>query len=223
MRILIVSRHNENIEIIKSYLAADNYIADMVDECDKGLYLAETYEYGLIILGKMHLTESKEFCRSLRENGSHTPILVITLHSDIHDTIQTFDYGADDCISYPFNSDELLARVRALLRRPHKLESETLAVGDLIIDTKKCLVHRDSQEIYLTRKEFFLLEHFMRSKNQVLSRSNIMEQVWGTVTNPFSNTLESHIRSLRRKIESEDTVKLIITVPGRGYKIKEPY
>ncbi len=221
MRILIIGENNESVEITRSCLCAENYITDVIFEYKQGLYLAETYTYNLIILSHLCIKNTINFCSHIREQELHTPIMIVKNDCRSSNTVQVLEYGADDCMDYPFDCGELIARIRALLRRPYKIESETITVCDLVMDTRKCTVYRNCNEIYLTRKEFLLLEHLMRNKGEVLSRDNIMDYVWSTNTNPFSNTLESHIRSLRKKIESRDTAKLIITVPGRGYKIKD--
>lgn len=223
MRILIVGQKDEGIETIKLCLYTENYTTDFVHEHHEGLYLAETYTYNLVILNNITTSDSIAFCSRIRENNLHTPIIVTEENRSANNITQILDCGADDCICYPLDCNEVLARIRAILRRPHKIESEILTVADLIVDTRKCLVRRNQQDIYLTKKEFSLLKHLIRNKEEVLSRHNIMENVWGSKISPFSNTLESHIRSLRKKIELEKSVKLIITVPGRGYKIREPY
>lgn len=133
--------------------------------------------------------------------------------------VALLDAGADDYLSKPFSMDELLARVRALSRRPKQIAAEVLTFADLILNTKAHTVYRAKREVHLTPKEFMLLEYLLRNKGAVLPRSMILEHVWNMDTDPFSNTIESHILSLRRKIDPDGKKSIIHTVPGVGYKI----
>jgi len=133
--------------------------------------------------------------------------------------VELLDAGADDYLSKPFSIDEFLARVRALLRRPNRIEGEILTYDDLVLNIKAHTVFRAKKEIHLTPKEFMLLEYLLRNKGAVLPRSLILEHVWNMDTDPFSNTIESHILSLRRKIDRDGKRDVIHTVPGVGYKI----
>ena len=133
--------------------------------------------------------------------------------------IELINAGADDYMIKPFSLDEFTARVRALMRRPRKLEGDSVTIGDLTLETKQQHVKRAGKSIYLTRKEFMLLEYLMRNQGTVMSRGMIIEHVWDMSSDPFSNTIESHILSLRRKIGEDPKHGLIKTVPGRGYKI----
>lgn len=223
MRVLIIGKNLNRIDEIKSCLNARNYITDVIQTYKQGIYLAETYSYDIIILSHIVLSRSVKVCSALRNKNIQTPVIVVTRESCSDDRVYALDYGADDCISSPFDCKELVARVRALVRRPYVLINDALTVGNLTVDTKNCIVNRNNRDIYLTRKEFCLLEFLIRNKNHVLSRISIMEHVWGIHADIFSNTLESHIRSVRKKIKLEKELKLIITVPGRGYKIQEPF
>ena len=222
MRILVVEDEKKIADLLKSGLQAENYAVDTAPDGEKGIYLARINEYDLIILDNiMPVKTGPEVCQELRKSGLTTPILMLSVKSDSSDKVEALDQGADDYLAKPFSFDELLARVRALLRRPVQMESEILTTGNLKVDTKRCTVHQKDKEIYLTRKEFGLLEYLLRNKGIVLSRAMIMEHVWDMNADPFSNTIESHIRSLRKKIDPNKTKRLIKTVPGRGYKIQE--
>jgi DNA-binding response OmpR family regulator len=222
MRILVVEDEKKIADLLKSGLQAENYAVDIAPDGEKGIYLAQINEYDLIILDNiMPIKTGPEVCQKLRNNGLTTPILMLSVKSDSSDKVEALDQGADDYLAKPFSFDELLARIRALLRRPVHIESEILSVKDIQLDTKRCTVHQKDKEIYLTRKEFGLLEYLLRNKGIVLSRAMIMEHVWDMNADPFSNTIESHIRSLRKKIEPNKAKKIIKTVPGRGYKIQE--
>ena len=133
--------------------------------------------------------------------------------------VALLDAGADDDVSKPFSMNELLARVRALVRRPKQMAGEILTFDDLILNTKAHTVYRAKREVRLTPKEFMLLEYLLRNKGAVLPRSMILEHVWNMDTDPFSNTIESHVLSLRRKIDPAGKRGIIHTVPGVGYKI----
>jgi DNA-binding response OmpR family regulator len=143
----------------------------------------------------------------------------VTLQSETDSKVKLLDAGADDYINKPFSFRELLSRIRALLRRPHRIEGEMLCVDDLKLNTKSHIVLRGAKDLYLTRKEFMLLEFLMRNQGDVMSRGMLNEHVWDNEADPFSKTIESHILSLRRKINFNGKKKLIETLPGRGYKI----
>jgi DNA-binding response OmpR family regulator len=146
-----------------------------------------------------------------------TPILILSVQSDIEQKISLLNCGADDYLAKPFSFAELSARVRALLRRPKQLEPSQLIVDDLILDRKTYTASRNQKTIYLTPKEFSLLEYLMKNQGTVVSRGMIMEHVWDNSVDPFSNSIETHIMNLRRKIDHGNKHKLIRTVPGRGY------
>lgn len=133
--------------------------------------------------------------------------------------VELLNKGADDYLTKPFSLEELLARIRALLRRPASVSSEILQIDDLVMDTKKHITTRKGKEIYLTRKEFMLLEYLLRHKSTVVSRGMLLEHVWDINVDPFSNTIESHVLNVRKKIAIKGKKDLIQTLPGIGYKI----
>lgn len=144
---------------------------------------------------------------------------MLSVKSETLTKVDILNIGADDYLTKPYSFEELLARVKALLRRPKQIEDEVLKVDDLILDVRKHLVKRGKREIYLTRKQFMLLEYLMKNQGMVVSRGIIMEHVWDMNADLFSNTIETHISTLRRKIDSPKDRKLIYTISGRGYKI----
>ena len=160
-----------------------------------------------------------QVCREIRAAGKTVPILMVSGILESATKVALLDAGADDYLSKPFSLDELLARIRALLRRPRQIAGEILTFDDLTLNTKAHTVHRAKKEIHLTPKEFMLLEYLLRNQGAVLSRSMMLEHVWNMDTDPFSNTIESHILSLRRKIDRDGKRGIIHTVPGVGYKI----
>src|SRR3989339_490279 len=222
MRILIVEDEVEILNFLKKSLENECYVVDAAKDGEKGSFLARTNHYDLIILDNiMPKKTGLEVCEDIRKEGKNTPILILSVKSEVTTKVDLFNAGADDYLTKPFSVDELIARIKALLRRPKQLQSEIFQVNDLTLDAGKHEVVRGGEEINLTRKEFVLLKYMMKNQGTVLSRSMIMEHVWDMTVDPFSNTIESHIMSLRKKIDSAGKKKLIKTVAGRGYKIED--
>lgn len=220
MKILLVEDEKEIINFLKSSLEAECYTVDIAEDGEKGSYLARTNDYDLVVLDiVLPKKNGKEICQEIRKDGKEMPIIMLSIKSEISTKVELLNIGADDYITKPFSFKELLARVKALIRRPHKIEVEIIKIDDLILNTESQTTKRGSEEIYLTRKEFILLEYLMRNNGNVMSRSMIMEHVWDINADPFSNTIESHILNLRRKIDKNYNKKLIQTISGRGYKI----
>jgi two-component system response regulator MprA len=167
------------------------------------------------------LMDGLEVCRRVRERGDRTPVLMLTARDAVTDRVEGLDAGADDYLVKPFALDELLARLRALLRRSTATPSEgVLKFGDLILDLQTMEVSRGPRELQLTRTEFRLLELFMRSPRVVLTRSRIFEEVWGYDFGASSNALEVYVSYLRRKLEADGEPRLIHTVRGVGYTLR---
>ncbi len=220
MKVLIIEDEKEIAEFLKKSLEAENYVVDVAHDGEKGSFLARTNDYDIILLDNiMPKKTGKQVCEEIRRDGKDVPILMISVKSEVTTKVDLLNAGADDYLTKPFSLDELLARIRALLRRPQKIETEILKVDDLVLDTSKHKVMRGDKEIYLTKKEFMLLKYLMKNAGIVLSRGMILEHVWDMSVDAFSNTIESHIRSLRRKIDLPGKKKLIHTIPGFGYKI----
>jgi DNA-binding response OmpR family regulator len=220
MRILVVEDDPKINDFLKISLESEYFVVDTVNDGEKGYYLAMNNEYDVIILdfmlpGKLGL----EICKELRTNGIQTPIIGLSVKSETVNKVGFLNAGADDYLTKPFSFEELIARIQALLRRPQSIESNIVEIGGIELDSQKHTVRKDGKEIYLTRKEFLLLEYLMKNHGTVLSRGMILEHVWDMNADPFSNTIETHIMTLRRKIDSEQSLKLIRTVPGVGYKI----
>ncbi len=220
MKILIIEDEKEIAEFLKKSLEAENYVVDVAYDGEKGSFLARTNDYDIILLDNiMPKKTGRQVCEEIRRDGKDVPILMISVKSEVTTKVDLLNAGADDYLTKPFSLDELLARIRALLRRPKKIETEILKIDDLVLDTSKHKVMRGDKEIYLTKKEFMLLKYLMKNVGIVLSRGMILEHVWDMSVDAFSNTIESHIRSLRRKIDLPGKKKLIHTIPGFGYKI----
>jgi DNA-binding response OmpR family regulator len=221
MRILLVEDEKQIGAFLKSKLEERCFSVDVAEDGERGSFLARTNDYDLIILDNLLPKKNGiEVCKEIRARGKHMPIIVVSVKSDTASKVDLLNIGADDYLPKPFSFDELLARIGALLRRPKQLEAAMLTIADLAVNSMTYSVVRAEEEIYLTRKEFALLWYLMRNTGIVLSRGMLLEHVWDMDTDPFSNTIEAHIASLRRKIDQKHHMKLIKTVPGRGYKIE---
>lgn len=221
MRALIIEDEPQIRDLLAENLQAHCFAVDTAADGTEGSYLARTNTYDIIILDNMLPQKSGvTVCQEIRRTGHNTPILILSVLSETWRKVDLLNSGADDYMIKPYSLEELMARIRALMRRPTELGGDILTAEDLILDTKRQTVRRDGKGVYLTRKEFMLLEYLMRNQGNVLSRGMIMEHVWDMTSDPFSNTIESHIMSLRKKIDSNPDHKLIYTVPGRGYKIE---
>jgi two-component system, OmpR family, response regulator len=220
MRILIIEDDQNIGESLKSSLESELYCVDLINDGQEGVYAARRNSYDLLIVdsvlpGKL----GPDICRELRSAGKTMPILMLTVRSEVADKVEALNAGADDYLTKPFSFEELLARVKALLRRPVAMLNDILVSDGLSLDTARNIVKRDGSEVYLTSKEYQLLEYLLRNKGFVVSRGMIIEHVWDSEGDLFSNTIETHILNLRKKIERPGSQKLIQTVPGRGYKI----
>lgn len=221
MRILVVEDEKKISEFLKTSLQAEYYVVDVVVDGEEGSFVARSNDYDLVILDNILPKKTGlQVCQEIRESGKTMPILILSVKSDTSEKVSFLNAGADDYLIKPFSLEELLARVKALLRRPQEIEEEVFEVEDLVLDTRRHTVTRGGKDVYLTRKEFMLLSYLLRNRGVVLSRGMIMEHVWDMNADPFSNTIESHVLSLRKKIDSHVVKKLIHTVPGRGYKLE---
>lgn len=219
MRILLVEDEQKIADFLEMSLAAEYFAVDVAYDGEVGMEMATQNEYDIMILDNMLPGKTGlDICRQVRLSGKTCPILILSVLDESSKKVDLLDAGADDYLIKPFSLQELLARVRALLRRPKQLKTTILSAGDLLLDTKQHAVKRGKKEIILTKKEFALLEYLMKNENVALSRGMLMEHVWNMAMDPFSNTIESHILSLRKKIDVGDRRKLIHTVPGVGYK-----
>lgn len=218
MRILLIEDDKQLCDSLKKALRNESYAVDTASDGERGSYLARTNDYDLVLLDSiLPKKEGFDVCSEIRTSGNTTPILILTTRDEIPDKVRLLNIGADDYMTKPFSFDELSARIRAILRRPKNVVNDTLTIDDLTINLITQNVARGKEKIYLTKKEYELLVYLSRNPDQLLSRGVIMEHVWDINADPFSNTLETHILNLRRKIETNQSPKLIHTIQGRGY------
>lgn len=220
MKILVIEDEKGIREFLKLGLESEYFAVDTAEDGETGSTLARSNNYDLIILDNVLPKKlGLEICKEIRSRQKTVPIIILSVLSETTKKVDLLTSGADDYLTKPFSFEELLARIRALLRRPQELKGEILQIDNLTLDTIQHLVKCDEKEIYLTRKEFELLEYLMRNQEKVLSRGMIMEHVWDMNADPFSNTIETHILNLRRKIDRNGKNKLIHTLPGSGYRM----
>lgn len=222
MRILVVEDEHKIARALKRALEQENFAVDVVYDGDEGYSMATTEPYDLAILDRMIPGEYDGIAivKAMREAKIHTPVLLLTALGTTSDKTKGLDSGADDYLVKPFALEELLARVRALLRRPTEQQSVILTAGDLTLDTTVFKVTRDGQEIKLTSKEFALLEYLLRNQGRPLSKETIISHVWDYDADILLNTVEVYIKYLRTKVDQPfKTPPLIQTVRGFGYKI----
>lgn len=218
MRILLVEDEPRMAQVIAKGLREQAYAVDVAVDGEAALYQAAINDYDLILLDVLlPLRDGFEVCRELRQRGDSTPILMLTARATVDDRIQGFDCGADDYLTKPFSFRELVARVRALLRRDLQLRPDVFQLDDLVVDSASHRVSRAAREIELTAKEYALLEYLARHAGQLVSRSDIAAHVWDDSFDPFSNTIEVYVNRLRKKIDEEHPRKLLHTRRGEGY------
>lgn len=222
MRILIIEDEHTIAAAIKKGLEHEHFEVDVVHDGQKGFDLASTEPYNAIILDLLLPSmDGLEICKQLRKLKIHTPILILTAKSESDERVVGLNTGADDYLSKPFSLNELIARIRALTRRPLEIRENELIVDDLVLHVQKLEVRRSGKVIHLARKEYALLEYLMQNPNRTLTREQIMLHVWDYDSTILSNAVDVYIRYLRNKIDVPfpDKKPLIHTIRGFGYKI----
>lgn len=222
MRLLIIEDEENLAKSLKKVLQTEGYAVDIALTGDEGYDMAFGEEYDLIILDLgLPGMDGLKITEELRKERNSTPVIMLTARDTTQDKVKGLKYGADDYLVKPFEFDELLARIQALLRRPKNVINDKLIVGDLVLDSQTKIVKRENHEIVLTTKEFSLLEYLMRYKGQVLSKQQLIDHVWDADLDLFSNTVDVYIGYLRAKIDKPFPKKksLIRTIKGMGYKI----
>ena len=222
MRVLIVEDHAKMAAAIRRGLRAEGVAADVANRGEDALWMAGSTEFDAVILDLLLPgIDGFETCQRLREQGIRTPIIMLTARDAIEDRVEGLDRGADDYLVKPFSLAELLARLRALVRRGAVERPPELRVGDLRLDPARRQAWRGATEIHLSAKEFSILETFMRRPGEVLSRFQLLEHAWDYDYENRSNVVDSYIRLLRRKIDRPFGVESIETVRGAGYRLRE--
>ena len=223
MRILLIEDDTGASRFIRKGLHEEGYTVDVAFDGEEGLHLATSQNYDLIIMDVM-LPEMSGFAalKSARKKGVMTPVIFLTARDDKEDVVHGLELGADDYLIKPFSFPELLARIKAVLRRGQKdIELSRLAVADLSLSIINRTARRGEKDIELSAKEFSLLEYLMRNAGQILTRTMILEQVWGYDFDTSSNIIDVHINRLRMKIDKDFQTKLIHTIKGVGYVLKD--
>lgn len=218
MRLLLVEDDARIARFVAKGLREQAYAVDVTGTGEEALYQAAVNTYDLVILDVMiPAPDGFAVCRELRKTGQRMPILMLTARDAVEDRIAGLDHGADDYLTKPFEFRELLARLRALLRRSGELRPEKIAVADLVLDTGAQTAKRAGRQIILTAKEYALLEYLARNAGRVVRRAEIAEHVWDETFDPFSNLIEVYINRLRRKIDANSAKPLVHTRRGVGY------
>jgi len=222
MRMLVVEDEVKVLNFIQKGLEEQSYTVDTAKDGDEGLFLAEEHAYDCIILDIMlPKLDGYDVLRALRSKQLKTPVIFLTAKDAISDRVKGLDYGADDYLVKPFAFSELLARIRALVRRDKDKPQDVLTVADLTMHLLKHSVERGGTSLELTPKEFALLRYFMENTEQVLSRTMISENVWGYNFDSMTNVIDVHINALREKVDKPFEKKLIHTIRGVGYVFEE--
>jgi two-component system copper resistance phosphate regulon response regulator CusR len=222
MRVLVVEDDKRVARFIEKGLREASYAAELADNGDSGLRLALGGGFDVMVLDLMLPgRDGFDVLANLREKGVTTPVICLTARDSVDDRVRGLDLGADDYLAKPFSFAELMARIRALLRRGAALTTNTVVVGDLVIDLVGRRVERSGQRIDLSAREFALLECLGRSAGQVLSRTTLLERVWDMNQDPMTNVVDVHINRLRRKVDYGFAQPLIHTIRGVGYILRE--
>jgi DNA-binding response OmpR family regulator len=223
MRILVIEDEIKVAGFIERGLKEEKYAVDVALNAQGAITLLDLYPYDLITLDLMLPDmDGLALCRVIRSKKIQTPILMLTARSAVEERVKGLDAGADDYLPKPFAFEELLARIRSLMRRKSNEKVTTLKVADLELDILRHTVKRAGNEITLTAKEYSLLEYLMKNVNQVVTRTMISEHVWNEHFDSFSNVIDVHINYLRNKIDKGFSPTLIYTLRGTGYMLKEP-
>jgi DNA-binding response OmpR family regulator len=222
MKVLIVEDEHKIANLIMQGLEQERFVVDVAYDGTSGFDFASSEPYDVIILDRLLPgTDGLEICKKLRASGIHTPILMLTAKGQLSDKVEGLNSGADDYLTKPFAFEELLARIKALVRRPKATMSNILEVEDLSLNIDTYEIKRGKEQITLSSKEFSLLEYLMRHENKTLAKAQIINHVWSYEANILPNTVEVFIGYLRNKVDRpfKDKKNLIQTVRGFGYKI----
>ena len=223
MKFLIVEDDLNTAAFVKDSLVAYSHTVEISGNGTEALFLAKSYDYDAILLdNSLPGRDGLSVCREIRSAGKTTPILFMSVDGETDTKLKAFKSGADDYITKPFALEEMRARIEAVTRRTAVVNQSVLRIHDLSVDLNDHTVTRGGRAIRLTRKEFHMLEFFMRRVGKILSRAELMERIWTADGNPFSNTVEAHISNLRNKLNAGKKPNLIANVPGQGYVLDTP-
>ena len=218
MRVLLVEDESRVAGFIAKGLREQAYAVDVAPDGEQALFLASVNQYDLVILDVMlPRKDGHAVCRELRASGFRAPVLMLTARDAVDDRVAGLDSGADDYLAKPFDFKELLARLRALLRRPAALLAETLRVDDLALNTASHAASRAGKPVSLTAKEYALLEFLVQNQGRIVGREQIAEHVWDESFDPFSNIIDVYVKRLRAKLDTGFARRLIHTRRGQGY------
>ena len=222
VRLLVVEDEAKVASFVKRGLEEESYAVDVAVDGEEAVSMADAYDYDLVVLDIMlPKMDGLAVLSHIRKKNKSVPVILLTAKDMVEDKVKGLDTGADDYVTKPFAFDELLARVRALLRRGKSEESLKLVVDDLVLDPVSHKVTRQGNEIPLTTKEYSLLEYFMRNSGRILTRTMISEHVWSIKFDTFTNVIDVYINYLRNKIDKDYPKKLLHTVRGVGYMLKD--
>lgn len=223
MKILIIEDNEKLAKSIKKGLEQEGFAADYLldGELGESRLLVSHADYDAVILDLMlPKKDGIAVCQKIREENITIPVLMLTAKDTVENKVLGLDTGADDYLIKPFAFKELIARIRVLLRRPQEILPKELKIKDLVLDTSTRTISRGGKSIALTLKEFMVLEYMMRNPNQVITRDQLYDHAWDFANNAFSNTVDVHVKNLRKKIDNGHSEKLLETIRGVGYRIK---
>lgn len=218
MKILVVEDDQTLAKNLQKVLVKDGFAVDVTYAKEEGLVATEVNEYDCMVLD-INLPDGNGFdlLSELRQKKDQTPIIIVTARGDVEDRIKGLNLGADDYVSKPIDSYELIARIRAVIRRNNQSSLPVIVIGDLVVTSAEHLATIKDQPLDLTAKEFAVLEYLVQHSGQVVTRAMLMEHIWGSDFDTFSNVIDVYIRNLRRKLEKHSQDKLIRTIRGKGY------
>jgi DNA-binding response OmpR family regulator len=222
MKILVIEDEHRIANALKEGLEQESYAVDVAYDGEQRYLSASADNYDIILLDVMlPIMDGYTVCKKLRAEGNHTPVLMLTARDQVGDIVHGLDNGADDYLPKPFSFDVLLARIRALMRRPNESIGEVFEIADLKLDPNARRVERAGKEIRLSSKEYAILEYLMRNNNKVLSKDQIIAHVWDFDSDILPNNVEVFINYLRRKIDKPFKKQLLHTIRGFGYRLSE--
>lgn len=219
MKILVIEDNKELLDFLNISLKKEGFTVEVAEDGQDGMALLLANRYDLVILDlNLPSKSGYDICQELRKKRDTVPILVLTVNNEVDMKVELLNLGADDYLIKPFSFKELVARINALLRWPRKKKEDVIKVGNLELDNNKKIITKAGEEIHLTRTEFSLLGYLMQRGGEIVSKVEILNNVWDSEADLFSKTLETHILNIRKKLD-QDSKKYIKTVPGRGYRV----